>query len=138
MDSARSALLFAVASATAAAVASGCVSAPRVSSPLEASAPQPTSAPSSDATAVGNVATSVASTIEARVADVFKGIEAQIDTRVEARIADTIQGIGVDTTIDHALDGGTLLVLLLVVFLSHRREVHRIKRNGGARCTSTS
>ena len=71
----------------------------------------PTTQPAPAAAAIGAVATSVASQIEAK-----------------------LTGLEFNRTVDHALDGGQLLVLLAVIYGSHRREMMRIKRNAKEGC----
>lgn len=57
-------------------------------------------------------------------------IAATVAAQVKSEVFAELTGIEYNRTVDHALDGGQLLVLLTVVWCSHKREKLRIERNG--------
>ena len=74
------------------------------------SASPPTSQPVANVATQGQIATSIVS---------------QLRSDIDAKLT----GIEYNRTVDHALDGGQLLVLLSVIWASHQRGVMRIKND---------
>lgn len=56
---------------------------------------------------------------------VAANLVAQLRSQVDAELT----GIKYNRTVDHAMDGGQLLVLLSVIWCSHRRGMMRIKND---------
>ena len=88
-------------------VLNGCAGEIEMEMAPPASTPTSTSQPSASAAAQGQLAASVVAQLESRIAAQLIGIQS-------------------NRTVDHALDGGQLVVLLAVIAGSHRREMRRI------------
>lgn len=104
--------------------------APTSTGPLPSGPPTTQSAPNADVTDVQQLSGQI-------VAGVKAELSSQIETAISTTLAAHVQatGIGRDVTGYHSEFGvgATLVVtltLILVVVLSHRREVLRINRNG--------
>ena len=97
----------------------GCAS-PSSGAPVASVTPPTPAAPTSRPVEVG-------SAISAATAG---QIATTVATQVRSEISAELTGIEYSRTVDHAMGGGQLVVLLAVIWFSHRREWLRIQRNG--------